>query len=149
MPQGSVLGPLLFLIFINDMPYLLSKLNCKLFADDTTLCDSHEKLDSLIRLFIRELENLCLWCNNNRLDINCSKTFFMFCTNKRIKLPTEISIQNNKVQVVSSFKFLGVKIDDKLNFLQHAANIRKIVNKKMFSIKIIILFFSICKTTVF
>ena len=105
------------------MPFLLKKLQCKLFADDTTLYNSNENLENLIRLFKLELESLIIWCRRNRLDINWSKTFFMFCTNKRIKLPKEIIVDGVKVQVVESFKLLGVTIDNKLNFLQHASNI--------------------------
>jgi hypothetical protein len=74
------------------------------------------------------------------LDINWSKTFFMFVTNRRVKLPKEITVNsknvNNKlieikVSVVTSFKLL----DNKLTFTEHCSNVKKIVNWKMYSIK--------------
>ena len=100
VPQGSVLGPLFFLIFINDLAFLLEEIMCKMFADDTTLYDAHEDLDKLISKFKKSLEKLIDWCKFNKLDLNWSKTFFMFVTNKRVNLPNEIIIDGNVVRVV-------------------------------------------------
>ena len=84
VPQGSVLGPLFFLLFINDLTFII-ELICKMFADDTTLYESDENLDILITKFKKKLEPFIEWCKFNKLDINWSKTFFMFVTNKHIK----------------------------------------------------------------
>ena len=100
MPQGSVLGPLFFLIMINDLAYIID-LMCKLFADDTTLGDVDKDLNTLINRFVEKLKVFLEWSKFNKLDINWSKTYFMFVTNKRIKLPKEITIcteiVNNKI----------------------------------------------------
>ena len=100
---------------------------CKLFADDTTLGDSDKDLETLIKRFVGKLKVLLEWCDVNKLDINWSKTFFMFVTNKRIKLPMEIIVDSKtvdiKVKVVNSFKLLGVTIDNKLTFSEHCSNI--------------------------
>ena len=117
---------------------------CKLFADDTTLGDADKDLNTLVNRFVEKLKVLLEWCKFNKLDINWSKTYFMFVTNKRVKLPKEIRVgtkfENNKivdinVSVVTSFKLLGVTLDNKLTFLEHCSNIKKIVNKKLYSIK--------------
>jgi hypothetical protein len=143
VPQGSVLGPLFFLLMINDLAYII-ELMCKLFADDTTLGGVDKDLNILINRFVSKLKTLLDWCQFNKLDINWSKTFFMFVTNKRVKLPKEITvgtklvndkIEDIKVSVVDSFKLLGVTIDNKLNFTEHCSNLKKIVNKKLHSIK--------------
>ena len=71
----SVLGPLLFLIFINDFPLYLSKINSTLFADDTTLLFDCESMDSGISKFKNGIKHLNEWCKHNKLYINWSKTF--------------------------------------------------------------------------
>ncbi len=136
VPQGSVLGPLFFLLFINDLAFII-ELICKMFADDTSLYDSDEDLDTLITKFKKKLEPFIDWCKYNKLDINWSKTFFMFVTNKRTKnkLPKQIVINGVQVEVVESFKLLGVTIDNKLNFTKYTSDLRKIINRKLFSIK--------------
>jgi hypothetical protein len=135
--------PLFFLLMINDLAYII-ELMCKLFADDTTLGDVDKDLNILINRFISKLKTLLDWCQFNKLDINWSKTFFMFVTNKRVKLPKEITvgtklvndkIEDIKVSVVNSFKLLGVTIDNKLIFTEHCSNLKKVVNKKLYSIK--------------
>ena len=70
VPQGSALGPLFFLIFINDLPFFLKELSSKLFADDTTLYKSAGNIDALIAEFRRDLLPFIEWCKFNRLDIN-------------------------------------------------------------------------------
>ena len=72
VPQGSVLGPLFFLIFINDLPFIVEFLT-KMFADDTTLIDSGKDLNTLIERFVLKLKSLLDWCYHNKLDLNWSK----------------------------------------------------------------------------
>ena len=108
-----------------------------MFAYDTTLYDSSDDMELLIARFVNKLNPFIEWCKNNKLDINWSKTFFMFVTNKHIKnkLPKEIEVNGVMVQVVESFKLLGVTIDNRLNFTKYSADIRTIINRKLFSIK--------------
>lgn len=137
VPQGSVLGPLFFLLFINDLAFYVRSFECKLFADDTTLYLSNKNLDCLLEKFNEAIAPLIDWCKFNRLDINWSKTFFMFITNKRVSLPSTISLKNLNcdVKVVDSFKLLGVEIDNKLSFQKYVANVKLTVLRKMYSIK--------------
>ena len=135
VPQGSVLGPLFFLIFINDLALALKNIKCKLFADDTTLYLANDKLDTLITSFTNNLKYVLDWCNLTRLDINWKKTFIMFITNKHLVLPKSINIFGHDVNVVESFKLLGVTIDNKLNFCEHVALLRNTINRKLYSIK--------------
>jgi hypothetical protein len=108
---------------------------CILFADDTTLYKSGNNMNSLINKFKSDISSLRVWCEMNRLDINWSKTFIMFVTNKRIKPPTEIEMNGSTVAVVSKFKLLGVTLDNKLTFDLFTSELRKKILIKMYSIK--------------
>ena len=116
VPQGSVLGPLFFIIFINDLPEFLNNIYSKLFADDTTLVFDGSNLVDCNTSLKNGIIVLNEWCKHNRLYINWSKTFVMYITNKRVELPKSVDIINQSIEVVDSFVLLGVTLDNKLNF---------------------------------
>ena len=126
VPQGSVLGPLLFIIFINDLSYYLISILTKHFADDTTLIFANNDLDSVISSLRLGLCELNEWCKH----INWSKTFIMIISNKRFIKPVFIEYNHVKIEVSSSFKLLGILIDDKLNFQAYVA--QQCLNIKFF-----------------
>jgi hypothetical protein len=116
VPQSSVLGPLFFIIFINDLPFFLIKILSKFFADDTTLLFHGGTIDSVISSFKLGLKQIIEWCDYNRLFINWSKTFIMFVHNKRIITPTCLDCEGIHLTAVTQFKLLGFIIDQKLDF---------------------------------
>lgn len=136
VPQGSVLGPLLFLVYINDIVKFLSDFTVKLFADDTTLIQVGNDINELIEAFNNSIKKLLVWCHYNRIDINWSKTKIMFVSNKKKTcFPTTISIDKNDIEVVDNFKLLGVIIDNRLNFLKNVYALRNSLNKRIHAIK--------------
>ena len=134
VPQGSVLGPLFFLIFINDLPFIMN-LSSKLFADDTTFYKNGKDMSQLISSFKKYLEPMIEWCKLNRLDINFKKTYCMVITRKHVIIPKVLLFNNTEIEVVESFKLLGVTIDNKLNFAKYVSMVCGRVNNVLYSIK--------------
>ena len=130
VPQGSVLGPLLFLLYINDLPNISSRLKFYLFADDTNIFYESSDLEVLERTVNKELNKLSLWLNANRLALNISKTNFVIfaAKNKPMKNVT-ILINKKAIQQVQYVKYLGVLIDSQLTFAQHISSVVKKVSR--------------------
>ena len=136
VPQGSILGPVFFLIFINDLAYFITQIIIKLFADDTTFIIADVSIDNCLTKFKHAVLLLVDWCEHNRLDINWSKTYAMLNCKNDTSTVTEIQISDAIViKVVDKFKLLGVTIDNKLNFLSYVADISLKINRKIHCIK--------------
>jgi endonuclease/exonuclease/phosphatase family metal-dependent hydrolase len=126
VPQGSILGPLLFSLYINDMHACSSKLNFIHFADDTTLFMRGPNLSDLCSEINEELKLIDLWLCSNRLSLNIDKTASMVHTNKDKSSLIPLQIRGKPINLVNTTKFLGVYVDDKFNFKDH---INQVCNK--------------------
>ena len=118
-PQGSCLGPLIFLIFVNDMKLHLSDVDSVQFADDTTILFGHRNENYLKFCIERELEVLGDWFKANKLTLNVGKSvFLLFNRNGRNDI-NQLKLGDNLINRVASTKFLGTWLDDKLNWQIH------------------------------
>ena len=116
MPQGSVLVPTLFILYINDMCNVSKSLKSILFADDTNLFCAGNYLNEVCEFVLRELNIFHIWFQVNKLSLNVAKTNVMIFGNKRYDEHYMVSISGMNIQRVYVTKFIGVHIDSKLNW---------------------------------
>ena len=129
IPQGSILGPKLFILYINDICNVSTLLKYVLFADDTNLLYEHENYETLCMNVNNELSKLNQWFSINKLSLNVKKTNFMVFGNKHINETLKIRINNEDIVKVSETKFLGIYLDFRLNWKKHIQNISNKVSK--------------------
>jgi hypothetical protein len=153
VPQGSILGPLLFLIYINDLPDC-NRLFSLLFADDTALTYSANNLDELFDVTNSELKKLCTYFRANKLSLHPDKTKYLVITYNNVTLSEThtIHINNNNtgendpnrifklhrisdIDSVPAIKYLGVYFDENLNFKYHVNYISKKLSSALFSLR--------------
>ena len=131
VPQGSILGPLLFIISVNDICNVSPMLFKILYADDTCVLISGNHLNNLIDRLNTELISLNNWFKANKLSLNTKKSFFMIFHRSRIKanVINKVVIDNHELTQVNSAKYLGVIIDHKLNWIEHISYVKSKMSK--------------------
>ena len=121
VPQGSSLGPLLFLIYINDLPQAVQNSTVSMYADDTSLCYQSSDINELNEAINNDLKQLDSWLQGNKLSLNVAKTNSMLVFTKQqhniLKSRNEdldLKIRDNEVEIIQKTKYLGVQIDNSL-----------------------------------
>ena len=121
IPQGSILGPLLFSIFINDLPLHITsnKVNCDMFADDTSLNTSDKDTDTVQNELQRSINEASDWCDNNAMILHPAKTKSMLLTTRQKHqlrpLHLNLSLKDSHIEQVHEHRYLGVIIDDQFS----------------------------------
>ena len=135
VPQGSILGPLLFLLYVNDFPKSLDYGMARLFADDTNLTFSGCCLAALQDEMTKDLKGITSWLSANKLTLNVLKTDFMLIGSRQrvAALEGNVTLRLNDavLQQVHSLKCLGVNVDQNLTWDSHNASIRKKVTRNV------------------
>lgn len=134
VPQGSVLGPLMFTLYINDFPKSI-KYPMTLFADDSTItipCHNKYTYETDIK---NTLIEAVTWLNNNNLKININKTLIMHFSQRSLLFSTlDIKYNNNKIQTANTTKFLGLTIDRNLNWKAHIEALAKRISSGAYAL---------------
>ena len=132
VPQGSILGPLFFSIYINDLITVSDRLNFLMYADDTTIYFNLEDFDNLTKEtdINRELEKVNIWLKLNKLSLNTQKTKLMLFHRKQKHLD-EINVVINGIEIehVPSFNFLGIMLDENLSWKSHIEMVGNKISK--------------------
>ena len=128
VPQGSILGPILFLIYINDITNSCDNVHFTMYADDTCFTMADKDLHVLHSRLTRELFNVSRWMKANMLKLNVDKTHIMLFQNRSLVHDLNPVILDQQVVLrVKSTKFLGVCVDDNLNWKNHISNLTTIL----------------------
>ena len=129
--QGSILGPLLFLIYINDLVNATKWSFPILFADDSNLFFTSKNWADLQIKVNQELINITNWLDTNKLSLNINKTNYMIFCKRKIPADISIKIRNTEIGRVYCTKFLGVQVDHKLDWKEHINYISQKLSKSI------------------
>jgi hypothetical protein len=138
VPQGSVLGPVLFCMFINDLPLHISSsvVECHMLADDTTLqtqCSSPAEAELNLQSALNDVSH---WCKTNKMILNPRKSKSMLITTRqkhqRSSFSINLLIEGKSIEQVSEHKLLGLIVDEKLQWQPHTDHLSKILSKNLY-----------------
>ena len=136
VPQGSILGPLLFILYVNDITNTSDMLEFILFADDTTILYSHPNIENQINRINEELKEVSNWFKANKLSVNASKTNYTILGTPRMvsnmdELNLNVILDSTTLEKVKHTKFLGVLIDDCLTWKNHIDCVSKTISRNI------------------
>ena len=130
VPQGSILGPLLFLVYVNDLPQVVSSTSIALFADDTKCYRAIKTLDQ-VELLQKDLNSICKWCGQWRMDLNVSKCCAISITRNTDPLNSSYHLNELQVKSTNAQKDIGVFVTSDLKWTTHVRSVTAKANKML------------------
>ena len=133
VPQGSILGPLFFILYINDLPNASRVVEPLLFADDTSICYSHSDPEVLAAVLNEALQNIGSWMRANKLSLNIDKTDYVIFHSRHKKSSYDISLllDNKCITRKTRVRFLGFFLDENLTWKPHINHVCKKISKSI------------------
>ena len=134
-PQSSILGPLAFITFINDLPNVVNHPSVHVYGDDTVLFLSTDNPTDISTKLHSDLTAVNSWLKENNLSLNVSKTKFMVYGTNAIRkrfLGTSLDLDGEEIEHVSSFKYLGVVFDEGLTWDEHIKFIHSKASSRLY-----------------
>uniref|UniRef100_A0A1Y1LB48 Reverse transcriptase domain-containing protein n=1 Tax=Photinus pyralis TaxID=7054 RepID=A0A1Y1LB48_PHOPY len=134
VPQGSVLGPLLFLLYVNDLPKYIKNGHVIMYCDDISIVLASRCEEDLRSKIESVFEDMMWWCNKNNLILNVDKTEIISLSKKKVFDDASLSISNTKIVLSQTVRFLGTEIDNELKWAAHTDMVRKKLAKSYFAL---------------
>ena len=133
VPQGSILGPLFFILYINDLPNASELIETLLFADDTSIFYSHSNPNTLESVLNNGLKNIEAWLRCNKLSVNVTKTTYLIFKpwQKKCNHNFSISLDGKLLAKTNATKFFGVYTDEHLTWKDHISYLYKKISKSI------------------
>ena len=136
LSQGSVLGPLLFLLFINDFPSCLSNATCNIFADDNMVHVNGTSIAEAETLLQKSVDESVKWFRMNKLSVNIDKCHVMLISGRNTsRYSLNIDIDGVKIPHVRSAKYLGVVIDSDLKWTDHINELSSRLSSRLYILR--------------
>uniref|UniRef100_A0A8C6V2B9 Reverse transcriptase domain-containing protein n=1 Tax=Neogobius melanostomus TaxID=47308 RepID=A0A8C6V2B9_9GOBI len=136
VPQGSILGPLLFSLYINDLPSVCDDVDVQMYADDTVIYTDGKDHEQVATKLSKAMDKISIWLNDSCLTLNVSKTATMFFSTKPNKKTYPlITVKGEKIENVNEFRYLGIFLDSRLSFKKHIKKVCHTIKYNLFTFK--------------
>ena len=129
--QRSILGPIIFNIFLNDLIYFIEKCNIHNYADDNTITSSSNSIANLLKDLENDANIAISWLRNNKMIANPDKFQCIILSKNKADNIVEVNIENQKVSSQTSVKLFGITIDNKINFNEHISKLCKFASAQL------------------